>query len=129
MGVRRNGLTLLERAYGMADLEHAVLNRPGTIFEPLGLHDTDWRDDSRRLVPGRSSAYEAVDDGSESVYAGGLRIEPFRGVRSVTHTGATAGYRAFLGQYPDQGLSSALRRSGRISTPTRTLPCEGRRPR
>lgn len=133
------------------------------IFEPLGLRDTEWRDDYRRLVPGRSTAYEAVDDGeawkierpiehvhgnggilttvrdlgiwnealedgrlggsefirlmhrtgrlndgSEIVYAGGLRLEPFMGVPSVTHTGATAGYRAFLGRYPEQGLSVAM---------------------
>lgn len=131
------------------------------IFEPLGLRNTQWRDDYRRIVPGRSSAYSATGDGweinrpiehvhgnggilttvgdlgiwaqaledgrlggsefvrmmhetgrlnddSDIVYAGGLRVEPYRGVRSVTHTGSTAGYRAFLGRYPDQGLSVAM---------------------
>ncbi len=131
------------------------------IFEPLGLRNTQWRDDYRRLVPGRSSAYSAtgdgweinrpieyvhgnggilttvgdlgiwaqaledgrlggpdfvrmmhetgrLNDGSDIVYAGGLRVEPYRGVASVTHTGSTAGYRAFLGRYPDQGLSVAM---------------------
>ena len=33
VGVTKNGLTLLERAYGMADLEHQVPNTPETIFE------------------------------------------------------------------------------------------------
>jgi CubicO group peptidase (beta-lactamase class C family) len=131
------------------------------IFEPLGMRDTQWRDDYRRIVPGRSTAYSATDDGweinrpiehvhgnggilttvgdlaiwnrtltdgtlggdafvemmhrrgrlndgSEIVYAGGLRIEEFRGVPSITHTGSTAGYRAFLGRYPEQGLSVAM---------------------
>lgn len=131
------------------------------IFEPLGLRNTHWRDDYRRIVPGRSSAYSAtgdgweinrpiedvhgnggilttvgdlgiwaaaledgrlggrdfvrmmhetgrLNDGSDIVYAGGLRVEPYRGVRSVTHTGSTAGYRAFLGRYPDQRLSVAM---------------------
>src|SRR5690606_11319230 len=32
------------------------------IFEPLGLENTQWRDDYRRLVRGRSSAY-AMRDG------------------------------------------------------------------
>ncbi len=131
------------------------------IFEPLGMKDTQWRDDYRRIVPGRSTAYEriaggweinrpieyvhgnggilttvrdlgvwnaaltdgrlagerflelmhrrgALNDGSEIVYAGGLRHGELGGVRSVTHTGSTAGYRAFLGRYPEQGLSVAM---------------------
>jgi CubicO group peptidase (beta-lactamase class C family) len=28
------------------------------LFEPLGLADTQWRDDYRRIVPGRSGAYQ-----------------------------------------------------------------------
>lgn len=132
------------------------------IFEPLGLRNTRWRDDYRRIVPGRSTAYDATDDdgweinrpiehvhgnggilttvgdlgiwaraveegrlggprftemmhrqgrlndGSEIVYAGGLRIEPYMGVPSVSHTGSTAGYRAFLARYPDQALTVAM---------------------
>jgi CubicO group peptidase (beta-lactamase class C family) len=131
------------------------------IFEPLGLGHTQWRDDYRRIVANRSTAYDASEggwsinrpiehvhgnggilttvrdlgvwnqaltdgrlggadfvrmmhepgllaDGSPIVYAGGLRVEPYRGVPSVTHTGSTAGYRAFLGRYPEQGLSVAM---------------------
>lgn len=33
------------------------------LFEPLGLHDTQWRDDYTRLVPGRSAAYSTRGDG------------------------------------------------------------------
>lgn len=33
IGVAENGVPVLERAYGMADLEHNVPNRPDTIFE------------------------------------------------------------------------------------------------
>ena len=33
VGVAVDGLTVLERAYGMADLEHGVPNKPETIFE------------------------------------------------------------------------------------------------
>src|SRR3712207_4585162 len=33
VGVARNGQTILERAYGMANLEYDVPNRPATIFE------------------------------------------------------------------------------------------------
>jgi CubicO group peptidase (beta-lactamase class C family) len=34
VGVSRAGRPVLERAYGMADLEHAVANTPATVFEP-----------------------------------------------------------------------------------------------
>jgi N-acyl-D-amino-acid deacylase len=133
------------------------------IFEPLGLRNTQWRDDYRRIVPGRSAAYAALEggrswqidrpiedvhgnggilttvgdlgvwnealedgrlggadfvrlmheqgvlnDGSRIVYANGVRVEDFMGVPSVNHTGSTAGYRAFLGRYPDQQLSVAM---------------------
>ncbi len=33
VGVERDGRTILSRAYGMADLEHDVVNSPATIFE------------------------------------------------------------------------------------------------
>ena len=132
------------------------------IFKPLGMRNTQWRDDYRRIVPGRSTAYSArseeeweinrpiehvhgnggilttvadlgiwnqaltdgrlggtefvrmmhrqgrLKDGSEIVYAGGLQVQQFAGVRSITHTGSTAGYRAYLGRFPDQGLSVAM---------------------
>jgi CubicO group peptidase (beta-lactamase class C family) len=131
------------------------------IFEPLGLVDTQWRDDYTRIVPGRSSAYAARGDGfvidrpienvhgnggllttvadllvwNESLasgkiggrdfvrlmheqgvlndgrvieYAAGISVGAYRGVPEVSHTGATSGYRAFLGRYPDQGVGVAL---------------------
>ena len=133
------------------------------IFEPLGLGLTEWRDDYRRIVPGRSTAYRTRDgggsweidrpiehvhgnggilttvadlgvwnealedgrlggpdfvrlmhetgvlnDGSRIRYASGLVVGASMGVPSVTHTGSTAGYRAFLGRYPEQDLSVAM---------------------
>jgi CubicO group peptidase (beta-lactamase class C family) len=131
------------------------------IFEPLGLKDTQWRDDYRRIVPGRATAYASrgsgfaidqpnehvhgnggllttvadllrwdralasgeiggaefvqlmheqgvLNDGSVIGYAGGVQIGSRRGVREVSHTGATGGYRAFLARYPEQELSVAV---------------------
>ena len=131
------------------------------IFEPLGMSDTQWRDDYRRIVPRRSTAYSAGDDGilinrpieyvhgnggilstvgnlqtwnaaltdgrlggedfvrmmhDQAIlndgrrisYAGGLQVASFAGVPSITHTGSTAGYRGFIGRYPDQQLSVAI---------------------
>jgi CubicO group peptidase (beta-lactamase class C family) len=131
------------------------------IFEPLGLTDTQWRDDYTRIVPGRAAAYAArgagfiidrpienvhgnggllttvgdllvwneslasgkiggrdfvrlmheqgvLNDGRRIEYAAGINVGTFRGVPEVSHTGATSGYRAFLGRYPDQGVGVAV---------------------
>ncbi len=37
------------------------------IFDPLGMTNTQWRDDYTRIVPGRSAAYTANQDGSFSI--------------------------------------------------------------
>jgi len=53
---------LVDRVSGMSFSEFSRER----LFEPLGLEDTQWRDDYRRLVPGRASAY--------SPSGGGFRI-------------------------------------------------------
>jgi CubicO group peptidase (beta-lactamase class C family) len=49
-----------------------------------------------------------LNDGREVDYARGLFIRRYRGFREVSHDGSTAGYRAWLGRYPDVDLSIAL---------------------
>ena len=49
-----------------------------------------------------------LNDGRAVDYARGLFIERYHGFAEVSHAGATAGYRAWLGRYPDQHLSIAL---------------------
>jgi CubicO group peptidase (beta-lactamase class C family) len=49
-----------------------------------------------------------LNDGRTIGYATGLEVLERRGVREVSHNGITAGYRAWLGRYPDQGLSIAV---------------------
>jgi CubicO group peptidase (beta-lactamase class C family) len=131
------------------------------IFEPLGMRNTQWRDDYTRIVRGRASAYgmsrggyvidrpiehvhgnggllttvedlltwnEALadgrlggpgfvqemhrrgvlNDGSNITYASGIMVSRYHGVPEVSHTGATSGYRAFLGRYADQRLGVAV---------------------
>lgn len=131
------------------------------IFGPLGMTQTQWRDDFTRVVPNRSTAYSMtpagpkmnmpfentyghggllttvgdllkwnqnfvthtvgsqafvdsmerrgrLNSGREISYAKGLNVSTYKGVREVSHTGATAGYRAYLGRFPDQQLSVAL---------------------
>ena len=53
-------------------------------------------------TPGR------FNDGRAHDYAFGLYVRPWRGVPEVSHSGSTAGYRAFLTRYPDQHLSVAV---------------------
>jgi CubicO group peptidase (beta-lactamase class C family) len=48
------------------------------------------------------------NDGRPQAYALGLFIGQYRGLREVSHSGATAGYRAYLARYPDQHVSVAV---------------------
>jgi len=41
-------------------------------------------------------------------YARGLFVQEYHGLREISHSGSTAGYRAWLGRFPDNGLSVAL---------------------
>jgi CubicO group peptidase (beta-lactamase class C family) len=50
----------------------------------------------------------ALNDGHVVDYARGLFIQRYRGFTEVSHSGATAGYRTWLGGYPDLHLSIAL---------------------
>jgi len=131
-----------------------------TFFVPLGMTHTQWRDNFRRVVPGRAQAYDrkgdryeqdmpfedaygnggllttvgdlliwnrALDsgrlgtfvttklteratlrDGRKITYGRGLFNYIFKGTEEIAHSGATAGYRAWLGRYPAQKLSVAL---------------------
>jgi CubicO group peptidase (beta-lactamase class C family) len=149
---------IVDRVSGMPFAEFTKRH----IFEPLGMHATQWRDDHTRIVKGRSIAYAArgdgfvidhpienvhgnggllttvgdlltwnealntgahlggpafveamhrqgvLNDGRQISYAAGLQVGSARGVRRVSHTGSTSGFRAFLARYPDQRLSVAL---------------------
>ena len=57
-------------------------------------------------------------DGRPHDYAFGLYVRPYRGVREVSHSGATAGYRAFLSRYPDQHVSVAVLCNAGDANPT-----------
>ncbi len=48
------------------------------------------------------------NDGRRHDYALGLYIRTYKGLREVSHSGSTAGYRAYLTRYPDQHLSVAV---------------------
>jgi CubicO group peptidase (beta-lactamase class C family) len=48
------------------------------------------------------------NDGRMGTYAMGLMVGQHRGVRNVSHSGSTAGYRAHLNRFPDQHVSVAV---------------------
>ena len=46
-----------------------------------------------------------LNDGTELTYGLGVNAERWRGVRRVSHTGSTGGYRAALMRFPDQNVA------------------------
>ncbi|MEO8336319.1 MAG: serine hydrolase [bacterium] len=134
------------------------------LFKPLGMTNTQWRDDFTRVVKNRATAYEGnpqrgfrtdmpftnvygnggllttvgdllkwnafldnpsvlpggaslvstmqtpmiLTSGKPITYALGLSVSSQDGIREVTHSGSTAGYRTWLARYPDQQLSVAV---------------------
>ena len=48
-----------------------------------------------------------LNDGKQQTYALGLMVDRYRGLRTVSHGGSWAGYRAELFRFPDQHLSVA----------------------
>ncbi len=131
------------------------------IFGPLGMTRTSWRDDYSRIVKGRAIAYAPaagdyrmdmpfenvhgnggllttvgdllkwnenfvtpkvgdralvklqqepgkLNDGKPHEYGFGLTVRPYKGLPEVSHSGATAGYRAHLTRFPQQHLSVAV---------------------
>jgi CubicO group peptidase (beta-lactamase class C family) len=49
-----------------------------------------------------------LSNGRRTEYALGLAVDEYRGIRQVSHSGATAGYRAYLARFPDAGVGVAL---------------------
>lgn len=49
-----------------------------------------------------------LNDGRKIIYALGLNVDTYKGVKDVSHGGSTAGYQTFLARYPDQKLSVAV---------------------
>jgi CubicO group peptidase (beta-lactamase class C family) len=141
------------------------------LFEPLGLVHTQWRDDYTRVVPGRAVGYQrsergfrqdmpfenvygnggllttvgdllrwtqnletgdvggarfleemhrtaVLNDGRPITYASGLVVSRYRGLREVSHSGSTAGYRGYLSRYPDQGVAVAVLCNAAHANPT-----------
>lgn len=141
------------------------------LFKPLGMTNTQWRDNFREVVANRAIAYRKnknvyeqlmpfedihghgglltttgdllkwnallethaiggdqvydwrvkkgkLTNGKEISYAAGLFVDEFYGFDEISHSGATAGYRAWLGYYPEKKLSIALLSNDGTFNPT-----------
>jgi hypothetical protein len=53
-----------------------------------------------------------LNDGRKITYALGLEVATYKGLKDVSHGGATAGYQTFLARYPDQKVSIAVMCNG-----------------
>jgi|JI10StandDraft_1071094.scaffolds.fasta_scaffold01852_19 CubicO group peptidase (beta-lactamase class C family) len=128
------------------------------LFQPLGMTNTQWRENFREVVPNRAIAYRKqngvyeqlmpfedihghgglltttgdllkwnallethalggkqvynwrvqkgkLTNGKEIIYAAGINVSKFYGFDEISHSGATAGYRAWLAYYPEKKIS------------------------
>jgi CubicO group peptidase (beta-lactamase class C family) len=71
--------------------------------------------DSKSLGAPLAEALEtrgALNDGRKIAYALGLEVRTYKGMKDVSHGGATAGYQTFLARYPDNKVSVAVMCNG-----------------
>lgn len=150
-------VTIVERVSGQS-LAFFTKTR---FFEPLGMKNTQWRDNFREIIPNRAIAYDKTITGYEQMmpfenvhghgglltttgdllkwnrllethaiggdkvyasrieqgrlkngqqisYASGISIGKFNNYAEISHSGATAGYRAWLAYYPEQKITIAI---------------------
>jgi len=105
---------LVERVSGMSFPEFSRTR----VFEPLGMMNTQWRDDYTRIIKNRGIAYRPTDDGSfrqhmpfESVFGNGGLLTTVGDLLKFTHnlqTGALWGPE-FLREMHTQGVLNSGR--------------------
>ena len=69
---------------------------------------------------GEMSTVGRFNDGKPQAYALGLMVGEYRGVKNVSHSGSTAGYRAHLNRFPNSHTSVAVLCNGSSGDATRT---------
>jgi len=82
-----------------------------------------WQENFRHPVVGDAAMLRDMQtsavlaNGDTTGYGLGLSMEQQRGMRLVGHSGADAGYRAYTGRFPDQGLAVAVLCNASTSNP------------
>ena len=75
----------------------------------------DSKLDSKSLGAPLADALEtrgSLNDGRKIMYALGLVVDKYKGMKDVSHGGATAGYQTFMARYPDNKVSVAVMCNG-----------------
>jgi CubicO group peptidase (beta-lactamase class C family) len=73
-----------------------------------------WEENLEHPVVGDRALFDLMEtptrltSGDTSFYGFGLVIGRYRGARVVEHNGADAGYRSYVGRFPEQGLAIAI---------------------
>jgi CubicO group peptidase (beta-lactamase class C family) len=89
---------IIERVSGMSAAEFGWQQ----LFVPLGMHDSQWRDDLRRIVPDRAIAYRRKDAGYElampfeNVYGHGALLTTVGDLQRWNHALLKGGLSAFV---------------------------------
>ncbi|MDF2193747.1 serine hydrolase domain-containing protein [Paraflavitalea sp. CAU 1676] len=61
-----------------------------------------------RFVTDKLQEPARLNNGRQLDYARGLMLDTYRGSKEIWHSGSAAGYKGWLGRYPEQGLSIAI---------------------
>lgn len=78
-----------------------------TTLDDLALWARNF-DDARvggKQVLAQMQTAGTLNDGSAIDYGAGLGISRYRGLRKIDHSGSDAGFRSYLGRFPDQNLT------------------------
>ncbi len=155
------GFTLLAEVVARVSSQRFAEFAEENVFHPLGMDNTLFYDDHRKIVPGRAYSYHAANDeyrksnlsyanvgatslfttvedlsiwvknfhdpkvGSPEIFekmntpvslndgstfggALGQFVSNYKGMHQISHGGADAGYRTYLGRFPDQQAAVIL---------------------
>ena len=61
-----------------------------------------------RFVTDKLQEPARLNNGRQLDYARGLMLDTYRGTKEIWHSGSAAGYKGWLGRYPEKGLSIAI---------------------
>jgi CubicO group peptidase (beta-lactamase class C family) len=118
-------------AYGLSDQKVLVQETPiENIIGAGGMLTTVgdlllWNENFKHAKVGGTEIVKAqqtpahLKGGGTISYAVGLIVSTAEGVREVSHSGSTGGYRTWLGRFPDQDISVAVLCNSAQANPTR----------
>jgi len=83
-----------------------LLTTVGDLLKWNEHYDRPSADEAVRVRRQQEAA--VLSNGRKLEYGYGLYVRPYKSVNEVSHSGSTAGYRAFLTRFPDQRVSVAV---------------------